>query len=310
MSTPTQAPYRPQKTGNTVIDEALRKAFDYIYALGAQVSGLVAATKTGQTVSAQAQVAAQAKAPSIVSAVGTSGGATGAPGVGVPTGGTAGEVLEKNSGTDYDTHWVALGGAAALNVGTTAGTVAAGDDARLSNARTPTAHAATHASGGSDPVTLAESQITNLATDLAGKEPALGNPSTSGYVLSSTTGGARSWVAQSGGGGAAINRFSLTMAGALAVDADPASHLLFPPALGMTATGVTAQVKTAPTGASLIVLVKANGTTIYTLTFTAGSTTATATGSVSIAAGAVISLAVTQVGSSIVGSDLSMTVYA
>lgn len=33
-----------------------------------------------------------------------------------------------------------LGGAAALNVGTTAGTVAAGDDARLSDARTPTAH--------------------------------------------------------------------------------------------------------------------------------------------------------------------------
>lgn len=33
-----------------------------------------------------------------------------------------------------------LGGAAVLNVGTTAGTVAAGDDARLSDARTPTAH--------------------------------------------------------------------------------------------------------------------------------------------------------------------------
>jgi hypothetical protein len=32
-------------------------------------------------------------------------------------------------------------------------------------------------------------------------EAALGNPSVSGYVLSSTTGGARSWVAQSGGGG-------------------------------------------------------------------------------------------------------------
>jgi hypothetical protein len=33
-----------------------------------------------------------------------------------------------------------LGGAATLNVGTTAGTVAAGDDSRLSDARTPTAH--------------------------------------------------------------------------------------------------------------------------------------------------------------------------
>ncbi|GAA2192734.1 hypothetical protein [Streptomyces bangladeshensis] len=48
-----------------------------------------------------------------------------------------------------------LGGAATLNVGTTAGTVAAGDDSRLSNARTPTAHASTHASGGTDPITPA-----------------------------------------------------------------------------------------------------------------------------------------------------------
>jgi hypothetical protein len=32
-------------------------------------------------------------------------------------------------------------------------------------------------------------------------EPALGNPSVNGYVLSSTTAGVRSWVAQSGGGG-------------------------------------------------------------------------------------------------------------
>jgi hypothetical protein len=34
-----------------------------------------------------------------------------------------------------------------------------------------------------------------------GAEPALGDPGSDGYVLSSTTGGARSWVAQSGGGG-------------------------------------------------------------------------------------------------------------
>ncbi|MCX5365970.1 hypothetical protein OG864_45550 [Streptomyces sp. NBC_00124] len=39
--------------------------------------------------------------------------------------------------------------------GTTAGTYAAGNDSRLSDARTPTAHASTHGSGGSDPVTPA-----------------------------------------------------------------------------------------------------------------------------------------------------------
>jgi len=46
-----------------------------------------------------------------------------------------------------------LGNSATRAVGTTAGTVAAGDDSRLSNPRTPTAHAASHAAGGSDPVT-------------------------------------------------------------------------------------------------------------------------------------------------------------
>jgi hypothetical protein len=45
-----------------------------------------------------------------------------------------------------------LGNSAALNVGTSAGTVAAGDDARLSDTRDPNAHAASHAAGGSDPV--------------------------------------------------------------------------------------------------------------------------------------------------------------
>ncbi|CUW31772.1 hypothetical protein [Streptomyces reticuli] len=48
-----------------------------------------------------------------------------------------------------------LGGAATLNVGTAAGTVAAGDDSRLSNARIPTAHAGSHSFGGTDPITPA-----------------------------------------------------------------------------------------------------------------------------------------------------------
>lgn len=39
------------------------------------------------------------------------------------------------------------------NFGTTAGTITQGNDARLSDARTPTTHASTHASGGTDPVT-------------------------------------------------------------------------------------------------------------------------------------------------------------
>lgn len=58
-----------------------------------------------------------------------------------------------------NTQVTGLGGAALLNVGTTAGTVAAGDDTRMSNARTPTAHASTHGNGQSDAITIDAGQI-------------------------------------------------------------------------------------------------------------------------------------------------------
>jgi hypothetical protein len=50
-------------------------------------------------------------------------------------------------------------GTASVTYGTTSGTSCPGNDSRLSNARTPTSHAASHASGGSDAVTLSTSQI-------------------------------------------------------------------------------------------------------------------------------------------------------
>lgn len=52
------------------------------------------------------------------------------------------------------------------------GTAVITTDSRLSNSRTPTSHASTHAAAGSDPLTLAQSQVTNLTTDLASKAPA------------------------------------------------------------------------------------------------------------------------------------------
>lgn len=61
------------------------------------------------------------------------------------------------------------GSAATKAVGTTTGTVCAGDDSRLSNARTPTAHASTHGSAGSDPITITISQVTNLSSELSVK---------------------------------------------------------------------------------------------------------------------------------------------
>lgn len=75
----------------------------------------------------------------------------------------------------------AAGTASMRTLGNTGVQAAAGNDARLSDARTPTAHAASHASGGTDAVTLAESQVTNLVADLALKAP-LASPTFTGLV--------------------------------------------------------------------------------------------------------------------------------
>jgi hypothetical protein len=50
---------------------------------------------------------------------------------------------------------------ARLPVGTTSTTVAVGDDARLSDARTPTAHKVSHQAGGSDELALSAAQLTS-----------------------------------------------------------------------------------------------------------------------------------------------------
>jgi hypothetical protein len=70
-------------------------------------------------------------------------GPDGPPGPGVPVGGNSGEVLAKASTTNFDAVWVP--------------------------ASAPGAHAATHAAGSSDPVTVVESQVTGLTADLAAK---------------------------------------------------------------------------------------------------------------------------------------------
>lgn len=43
------------------------------------------------------------------------------------------------------------------------------NDSRLTDSRTPTAHASSHGSAGSDAITIAQSQVTNLTTDLSAK---------------------------------------------------------------------------------------------------------------------------------------------
>jgi len=62
-----------------------------------------------------------------------------------------------------------LGGAATLDVGTTTGTVCAGDDSRLTNSRTPTAHASTHVNGTDDIQSATASQKGLMTSAYASK---------------------------------------------------------------------------------------------------------------------------------------------
>ena len=63
----------------------------------------------------------------------------------------------------------ALSADVTLNVsyGTSGTTACVGNDARLSNARTPTTHASTHSAGQPDAITITQAQVTSLVSDLA-----------------------------------------------------------------------------------------------------------------------------------------------
>ena len=92
--------------------------------------------------------------------------------------------------------------------GTSASSACAGNDARLSNARTPTAHGSTHGSAGSDPIpagALAQSQVANLTTDLAARVP----------ITRTITAG----TGLSGGGDLSANRTLSVVYGTSGVDA-------------------------------------------------------------------------------------------
>lgn len=93
-------------------------------------------------------------------------GRDGAPGVGVPAGGTAGQVLAKSSSTDYATGWVTP-----LAIGTTSTTALRGD-ARAADVGAAAASHTHTASAISDSTTTGRAVLT--ATDAAAARTATG----------------------------------------------------------------------------------------------------------------------------------------
>ena len=138
-----------------------------------------------------------------------------------------------------------LGNAAGLDVGTTAGTVAAGDDSRLSDARTPTAHAASHITGGSDAIQSATASQNGLATaaqitKLDGIEAAAdvtdaGNVAAAGALMTSSLGaGVGTFLATPSSANLVAALTDETGSGALVFATSPT---LVTPALGTPSSG-------------------------------------------------------------------------
>lgn len=110
-----------------------------------------------------------------------------------------------------------------------------------------------------------------------------------------------------------IGQLVYTVSGTLVVGVDLAFHLR--PSSSFTITEVFVEVLTAPTGASLIVDVNKNGTTIFTTqanrpTITASTTTATseAPDVTSLAKNDNVTIDVDQIGSTVAGANLTVHV--
>jgi hypothetical protein len=111
-----------------------------------------------------------------------------------------------------------------------------------------------------------------------------------------------------------MNGITLWVNGTLAVNADATNHLTMPATQSLTPTGAVATLKGAPTGSSVVAVVKVNTVAWLTFTFAAGVTSVVLSPATVLAAGpvpasGVVSLAITNVGSSSAGTDLSISIY-
>jgi hypothetical protein len=173
-----------------------------------------------------------------------------------------------HSGADITSGTVAYG---RLPVGTVASTVAAGDDTRLTNARTPTAHAASHAPGGSD--------------DLSGSyEPLTHKAAASGYA--SLDAGTKVPIAQLPTGGAnglaqldsngilpTANQYgaSTTTYGILMLSGDLGGTAAAPKIIGNTTRAVTGNT-TLTDADGVVIVTPSGGTATATLPTPVGRT--------------------------------------
>ena len=80
------------------------------------------------------------------------------------------------------------------------------------------------------------------------------------------------------------------------------------PATNITINSAIARIVTAPSGSSITLSIKVNGTGVQTLTINSGATDSSlVTTPINVNYGQYVTIEVTQVGSSIAGSDLNVT---
>jgi hypothetical protein len=125
------------------------------------------------------------------------------------------------------------------------------------------------------------------------------------------TGTTTNLAKQSSISGSSVRVFSLQKLGTLAIQSDCVGHLFI--LENQTVSIVRADIETAPTGASFICKVYQNSTLWATLTITATNSSVvlssgTVAGLAQLVAGNYLRLDITQVGSTIPGSNLTVTI--